>query len=185
MGSDYLDRCTGLAVMGGTFDPIHNGHLAIAEAVLHQFKPQKVLFIPAGKPPHKPDKPVSNPGLRYRMITLAICTLPGIDASLMELERIGPSYTVDTIRDLRESCPSECKIYFIVGQDALENILTWKDAETLLTLCEFIAVPRPGYDKKTLKSLIGKLEKKYGAIIHILKCPMLDISSTYIRECFA
>lgn len=185
MGSDYLERCTGLAVMGGTFDPIHNGHLAIAEAVLHQFKPQKVLFIPAGSPPHKPDKPISHPSLRYRMILHAICTLPGIDVSKMELFRTGPSYTIDTIRELREICPDECKIYFIVGQDALENILTWKDAETLLTLCEFIAVPRPGHDKKTIKSQISKLEKKYGARIHILICPMLDISSTYVRLCFA
>jgi len=185
MGSlnDYLERCTKLAILGGTFDPIHNGHLAIAEAVLHQFKPQKVLLTPAGSPPHKPDKPITSGRHRYEMILRSISQIPGLDTTKLEIDRTGASYTIDTIRTLKSVCVPNGELYFIIGQDALMEILTWKDVKSLFKLCEFIAVPRPGYEPEKLEKQIKKL-KRESAKIHILKAPLLEVSSTYIRKCF-
>jgi len=182
--NDYLERCTSLAVFGGTFDPIHNGHLAIAEAVLHQFKPQKVLLIPAGSPPHKPGIPITSGAHRYEMMLRSISPIPGLETTMLEIDRKGSSYTIDTIRMLKEACPKDCVIYFTIGQDALLEILTWKDAKTLLKLCQFIAVPRPGYEPEKLQKQAKKLESEYRAKIHILEAPLLEVSSTYIRKCF-
>ena len=182
---NFWERCTRIAIMGGTFDPIHNGHLAIAEAVLYQFAPQRVLFIPAGDPPHKPDKPVTPGRHRYQMILDSICHLPGLDASSMEVDREGTSYTIDTIKEIKNVCPPECTIYFVIGQDAIEGILTWKDAKELLGLCEFIVAARPGsYDISKLDRFFRQLEESYNTKIHILESPMLNISSTYIRSAF-
>jgi len=178
---NFLERCTSLAVLGGTFDPIHNGHLAIAEAVLQQFNPQKVLLIPAGAPPHKPDKPITDGEHRYQMVLQSIARIPGLETTKMELERTGSSYTVDTIRELRELCSAGCSIYFILGQDALEDILTWKKAEELLTMCNFIVVPRPGYDNERFRREIKYLKKRYDATIYLLNSQPLDISSTNVR----
>ena len=182
MGSskDFWERCTSIAIMGGTFDPIHNGHLAVAEAVLTQFKPQRVLFIPSGSPPHKP--PITKGIHRYNMILQSICQHPGMDVTKLEIDRPGYSYTVDTIKEIKSLCPAGSKIYFIIGQDALEKILTWKSPDILLTLCEFITVPRPGCDPKKLQPLCKNLRKNYGAVIHLLDGHMLEISSTYIRN---
>lgn len=184
MGSphDYLERCDSLAVMGGTFDPIHMGHLTVAQSVLEEFKPRRVLFVPGGRPPHKPDKPVTDGGHRYRMTLAAICDNPGFDVSAMEVNREGHSYTVDTISRLREICPAGADIYFIIGADALMEILTWKDAPELLTMCKFIAVPRPGYDLDT--DYVENLRTNYNACVYILDIPRLDISGTDIRERF-
>ena len=183
--NDYLERCTSIAVLGGTFDPIHNGHISVAENVLHQFKPQKVLFIPSGNPPHKPDKPVSAAHHRYQMVLQAIGGKPGLEANRMEIDRQGASYTIDTIYSLKSLLAKRTTIYFVIGQDALENILTWKNPKELLKACEFITVPRPGCDVSKLNALIKMLEKKYDAVIHILKSPLLEISSTYIRKSIA
>jgi len=187
MGShtDYMERCSSIAVFGGTFDPIHNGHLAIAEAVLHQFKPQRVLFVPAGNPPHKPDKPITPAEHRYQMILRSICQTPGFDVTRLEIDRTGASYTIDTIHALRGLCPPGCVISFIIGQDALLNILTWKDAPNLLKLCQFITVPRPGYNPDKLNAQVAALQDEYGAVIHILQNPLMEISSTQVRAAFA
>jgi len=180
---DYLERCTSVAVLGGTFDPIHNGHLAIAENVLHQFKPQRVLFIPAGSPPHKPDKPITAAKHRYQMVLRSISQTPGFDLSRIELDRAGPSYTVDTISALKDIMPKDATIYLIIGQDALEDLESWKNIEHLTKLCQFIAVPRPGYDPEYFNSRFEYLQKKYGAKIHKLDNYKLDVSSTHIRRC--
>lgn len=182
---NFWERCTSLAIMGGTFDPIHNGHLAIAEAVLYQFKPQRVLLIPAGDPPHKPNKPITTGEHRYQMILQSICHIPGFDTTRMEIDRSGASYTVDTIKEIKNACPAGSTIYFILGQDAIENILTWKDARELLGLCQFVVAPRPGmYEIKKLQRFFDQLEESYNTTIHVLETPMLNISSTYIRDAF-
>lgn len=183
--NDYLERCTSLAILGGTFDPIHNGHLAIAEAVMHQFKTQKVLVIPAGKPPHKPDLPVTAGEQRYQMILRAICKLPGVDTTRIEIDRKEASYTINTIKALKQVCANLRSMYFVLGQDAFEVIDTWKDAAELLTLCQFVVVPRPGGSDNCLEQQVAKTAQKYKAKIHILSAPQLDISSTYIRKCIA
>jgi len=181
---DYLDRCQSIAVLGGTFDPIHIGHLAIAGAAYKQLKPQMVLFMPCGEPSHKSNRQITNAKERYFMTALAICEYPPFDISRLELDRPGPSYTIDTARTLKAICPPEAVIYFIIGADALEEILSWKDAEELLRLCRFAAVPRPGYDKEKGLAYIDYLTKTYNAHIHWLEAPTLDISSTDIRERF-
>jgi len=186
---DYLNRCHSLVVLGGTFDPIHMGHLAIAKAANNKLKPQRVLFIPSGQSPHKRDRQITNAEHRYAMTTLAICEHPAFDVSRIEINRPGPSYTIDTARALQAICPAGAKISFLVGNDALMNILSWKDAETLLKDCEFIVVPRPGYESnastnKSMKDFIHHLTTSYDARIHQLEGPLLDISSTNIRERF-
>jgi len=180
---DYLECCDRLAVLGGTFDPIHNGHLAIAEAVLHKFNPQKVLFVPCGVPPHKPNVFVVDGEHRYQMVLLATCEHPGFDVSRLEILRGGTSYTIDTIRFLRSLCPINATIYFIIGADSLDEILTWKDAPELLKLCEFIAITRPGY--KFQQNIAEHFYSTYGATIHLLEEPLLEISGSNIRERFA
>ena len=177
----FLERCTSLGIYGGTFDPIHNGHLAIAESALHQFNLQKVLFVPACEPPHKPDKHITEGEHRYQMVLQSIARIPGLEVTRLELERMGKSYTIDTINELKKLCPSAEKIYFIIGQDALEGILNWKNASELLTACEFIAVLRPGYNQELFRSNVQMLNEKYNAIIHLLDTIPLDISSTAVR----
>jgi len=181
---DYLERCDKLAIMGGTFDPIHLGHLAVAHAVLQQFEPRRVLFIPSGTPPHKNtlQQPAHH---RYQMVLSVICSYPGFDVSRMELDRGGESYTIDTIKTLRGICPKDAEIFFVTGADALLDILEWKDARELLTLCKFITVPRPGYDRGKLAAHIELLKKDYNAQVHLMDLPLLEISGTDIRRRFA
>jgi nicotinate-nucleotide adenylyltransferase len=169
-------------VLGGTFNPIHNGHLAIAEAVLYKFNPQKVLFVPCGIPPHKPNTHVIDGEHRYQMVLLATCEHPGFDASRLEILRGGTSYTIDTIKFLRSVCPPDATIYFVMGADSLDEILTWKDAHELLKLCEFIAVTRHGYKFQT--DIAEHFQKTYGATIHLMEEPLLEISGSNIRERF-
>jgi nicotinate-nucleotide adenylyltransferase len=182
---DYLDRCYSLAVLGGTFDPIHRGHLAVAEAVLAEFAPQRVLFIPCGQPPHKEGVTVSPAVHRHRMTLLATCEYPSFDVSRMEIDRRGASYTVDTARQLVAACPSNARIYFILGADSLAQMFTWKDAEMLLMLCKFIIVPRPGHSKEQTKEMIQALNARFGERLFLLDMPPMDISSTDIRLRFS
>jgi len=183
--NDYLERCTSIAVFGGTFDPFHNGHLAIAESVLHQFKPERVMLVPTGTPPHKPSGAVASGEDRYQMVLRAVGDTPGLDATRMEIERTGTSYTIDTINAIRNACAPGCKIYFILGQDSLLQVESWKNAAELLTACEFITIPRPGYAPELLQTRVKELNEKYGAVIHILDSPLLYLSSSNIRQFLA
>lgn len=187
MGSphDYLERCDKLAIMGGTFDPIHLGHLAVAETVLHKFEPNRVLFVPSGQPPHKQGQNQTLSEHRYNMVLKSICHNPGFDISRIEINRHGESYTIDTIKELKEICPPNAEILFIIGADALLEILTWREIKELLQLCKFIAIPRPGTDNEKLDTHIKLLQNEYKAEIHLLDMPPMDISGTSIRSRFA
>ena len=180
---DFLDHCHSLAVLGGTFDPIHMGHMAVAREVYDRLKPQRVLFIPSGRPAHKHGEHITPKHHRYYMTALAICEHLSFDISPMELYRQGPSYTIDTARALYEICPPGAKISFIIGADALIGILSWKDAEELLKICDFVVVPRPGYEKDA-SDYISYLQTTYCARIHRLDGPHMEVSSTDIRERF-
>jgi len=179
---DFLDRCYNLAVLGGTFDPIHTGHLAIAEAVLRQIKPQRVLFMPCAQSPHKLGQKTASAKHRFHMVNLAICEHPFYDISRIEIDKPGPSYTIDTAHTLRAAMPNEAEINFIIGADTLESIATWRKIDKLLQVCSFVVVARPGYDKTNGTTIIKQLAKNHAAKFQWIEGPMLNISSTDIRE---
>ena len=159
-----------LAIMGGTFDPIHYGHLMAAEQVRHRFNCDKVLFIPAARSPHKTDSVISPAKHRLAMTRLAIASNSYFEVSTLEINRSGLSYTIDTIKAIKKIyCPKQ--LYFITGADAILGIAEWKNPEELLKLCYFVAVSRPGYD-------IDNLQQK----IISIDIPALAISSTEIRR---
>jgi nicotinate-nucleotide adenylyltransferase len=168
-----------LGIMGGTFDPIHYGHLLMAEEAREAFALDSILFIPNRRPPHKKPYAVSSPEDRYAMTLLAISTNPHFTCSRMEMDREGPSYSVDTIRQIREEQPDLDALYFITGADAVLEILTWHEHEKLIAACEFIAVTRPGFVLDRLNEI---LDQEYLSRIHFLSIPGLDISSTDIRR---
>ena len=135
-----------LGIFGGTFDPIHHGHLVAAEAARHRLALDRVLFVPAGRPPHKPDRPIADAGHRLRMLELAIAAKTYFAISHVDLERPGPHYTTDTVQLLRHQynlSPDEC--FFIIGGDSLVDLPTWYHASELITLCRLAVSHRPGY----------------------------------------
>jgi nicotinate-nucleotide adenylyltransferase len=133
-----------LGVMGGTFDPIHHGHLVAASEVADLFGLDEVVFVPTGQPWQKADVQVSAAEDRYLMTVIATASNPRFSVSRADIDRGGPTYTVDTLRDLRAQRP-EAELFFITGADALGAILTWKDADAAFDLAHFIGVTRPGY----------------------------------------
>lgn len=171
-----------IAIMGGTFDPIHYGHLVAAETVRQELSIEKVIFIPTGKPPHKDNKKVAHNEHRYLMTVLATVTNPFFDVSRIEIDRPGTTYTIDTLKEIRQYCSPDTKIFFISGADAINEILTWKKHEELLSTCNFVAVTRPGYNKEKLLENTNYFEKKFGSKIYIIEVPALAISSTDIRN---
>ena len=166
-----------IGVMGGTFDPIHLGHLMIAEAVWNEYRLDKILFIPSANPPHK-DNVLTSAKHRFNMTLLATCSNPHFEVSSIEMERTGPSYTVDTIKELRRLYGESAELYFIIGADSIKELPTWHNINELLTLCHFVATRRPGYAPD-----LTVIEQRYkDADIHILETPELEISSTDIRR---
>jgi nicotinate-nucleotide adenylyltransferase len=164
---------TGL--MGGTFDPIHHGHLVAAEEARYALGLERVLFIPAGQPWQK-ERGVVTPGAqRFEMTKLATDDNPSFEVSRVELDREGPTYTIDTLRAMRGLRPGD-DLYFITGADAISQILTWKRPEDALELATFVAVTRPGHEMDDLRSL-GAEDR-----IVVLEIPALAISSTDIRR---
>lgn len=171
-----------LAIMGGTFDPIHYGHLVAAEAARVEFNLDKVLFVPNRHPPHKKNYIVTGAIHRFQMTVLATITNPHFYVSPIELARPSPSYTIDTIHQIREILTAETEIFFISGADAILDILSWKDAEKLMGMCSFIAATRPGYRLEELSQCLGHLQSKYSHKILCVEVPALAISSTDIRR---
>lgn len=168
-------------IMGGTFDPIHYGHLVIANEVLSLFDLDKIIFIPTGTPPHKVVAGLTSSYHRYMMTQFATMTNSDFDVSDIEATKSTVSYTIDTIRELT-SGNLEDKFYFITGTDAVLELPTWKNTAEILSLCTFIAVNRPGYVVEGLDKKINAITEKYGGKIFITKVPQLHISSTDIRN---
>jgi nicotinate-nucleotide adenylyltransferase len=135
-----------IGIMGGTFDPIHNGHLVAASEVTDRFGLDEVVFVPTGQPWQKGDVPVSPAEDRYLMTVIATASNPRFHVSRVDIDRPGPTYTVDTLRDLRDVYGSGAELYFITGADALEKILSWKDAAEVFKLAHFVGVTRPGFE---------------------------------------
>lgn len=170
-----------LGIMGGTFDPIHYGHLVTAEEARDRFELDKVLFVPAGRPPHKQAGLISSTKHRYLMTVLATLTNPSFEVSRVDIDRDGVTYTVDTLRDLHRKYPDD-QLFFITGADAILEIITWKDAHELIKLCEFIAATRPGYHIDALDEKLGDLYTDCRERFHVLEVPALAISSTDIKK---
>ncbi|GMB00659.1 nicotinate-nucleotide adenylyltransferase [Pelosinus sp. IPA-1] len=170
-----------IGIMGGTFDPIHTGHLVIAEAVRVEYDLERVLFIPAANPPHKQHFQVETAMHRYMMAVMATYSNPHFFVSPIELERAGLSYTIDTVLELIEQYGNNTEFYFITGSDAVQELSTWKDVDRLLEVCHFIAATRPGCSY-TLEDIIKHFGVKGCQRIHSLETPELEISSTDIRE---
>lgn len=170
-----------IGIAGGTFDPIHNGHIAYAEYVCRTFDLDQVLFIPSGEPPHKAGRRVTPGTHRLNMVRLAIAGRPKMACSDMEICRPGRSYTVDTLRALREQYGTDGTFYYIIGADVPGELTKWKQAEAVFRLCAFIATVRPGYDRTAFEAAC-KEAAAAGAVIHVVDGPQVDISSTEIRD---
>ncbi len=171
-----------LAIFGGTFNPIHCGHLIAAEAVREKLQLDRVIFMTSGRPPHKNDEHLASAEDRYEMVRSAIASNPYFEASRIELDRKGYTYTVDTLRTLKKEYGDTTRLYFIIGTDIVDELTTWKEYENVFKLCEFVTVLRPGYDRSKLDTDIKRLKEQYNVGIHVVTIPLIDISSTDIRE---
>jgi nicotinate-nucleotide adenylyltransferase len=192
-----------IGLFGGTFNPIHRGHLWAASEVKKRFRLDQIILIPAALPPHKKPGIVAGADDRLEMIQLATADLSGITVSDVELKRPGPSYTIDTVRHFKHTLADDCRIFLIMGLDAVLDIHTWKSYSKLLEQIELIVIARPGEDfpgelqgwkvlENYLKSTLSK-DYEFSAVsgcyasegkqpIHICDIKVLDISSTKIRQ---
>ena len=170
-----------IGICGGTFDPVHLGHLSLTEQVRCNFELDKILFIPSGNPPHKKMKEVTDAPLRYKMVELAIASNPYFEAVALEIERIGYTYTIDTLK-LLQALYKNADFYYIIGADVVMDLMTWKSFEQVFKLTKFISVLRPGFQKTDYEERINYLESQFGASITSFDAPLMDISSTNIRK---
>lgn len=168
-------------ILGGTFDPVHLGHLAIVEEARTALDLSEIFMIPAGQPAIKPENEVTPAEHRLRMLELAVKDRPYLKVSDMEIKRPGTSYTVDTLAQLRKSSGEEVDLYFIIGWDSLMQLPAWREPEKMLGMCRLIAVPRPGYprpDMDELETLVPGIKQR----TVMLEKPLVDISASAIRS---
>ena len=163
-----------VGIMGGTFDPIHHGHLVAASEVASRFSLDEVVFVPTGQPWQKGDVAVSPAEDRYLMTVIATAANPRFHVSRVDIDRDGPTYTIDTLRELREKYGSSTELYFITGADALEKILSWKDVEQIFALAHLVAVTRPGFALSD--------DHLPADTVSLVQVPAMAISSTDCRN---
>ncbi len=170
----------GLGIFGGTFNPIHMGHLRLAQEVCKRMDLEKIVFVPDALPPHKLGTGFAPAQDRFNMVQLAIQEYPNFIVSDIELRRTGLSYTIDTLRELHDIHPNK-DLYFIIGADSVQQLHTWHNAHEMIQLATFVGVVRPGYD-----AVLDEAVKHFGEIakkrILLLDTPKYDISATKIRE---
>ncbi len=170
-----------VGVLGGTFDPIHVGHLIAAEEVRHALELEKVLFAPAGRPPHKDPDGVSPVYHRVRMVELAIFSNPAFELSRVDLDRPGRSYTVQTLQLLRDQLGLGTEIFFIIGMDSLAELTTWREPAAVISLCRLAVLNRPpfeGVDLSALEADIPGISER----VDLVRMPGIDVSSSDLRE---
>jgi len=172
-----------IGVLGGTFDPIHLGHLIVAEDIRQKLGLGEVLFVPAGRPwlKLKEEKPISAAEHRLAVVRLAVASNPYFKVSTLELDRPGLSYSIDTVLELKAKLSAGAEIYFIVGPDALAELPRWKDPGRLVEICQVVGIGRPGYaqaDLNILESSIPGVSQR----IMLMDVPQIDISATEIRR---
>jgi nicotinate-nucleotide adenylyltransferase len=186
MGSEAMNnektQLSRLGIAGGTFDPIHIGHLIIAEIARQEFNLDKILFIPTGTPPHKMGYGVTPSYQRYEMTKAAIMDNPYFEISALEVEREGITYSIDTLKELKKIYSDKTEFFFIIGGDTLLEVRTWKDAEKVVKGCSLLVYSRPGCDKSREEAEAELLRRNMGASVYFIHGPMLDVSSTDIRQ---
>lgn len=170
-----------IGIMGGTFNPIHIGHLILGQTALEQFQLDKVLFMPTKNPPHKSCDHILDDAVRAEMVGIAIKGNPNFELSTFEMDRVGITYTADTLFQLTKQNPDE-EYYFIVGADSLFYIDRWKDPVTIFKLSKLLAAVRGQKSNKEMLQKIAELNETFHASVDLLNSPNIDISSTEIRE---
>ncbi|MGQ9585264.1 MAG: nicotinate-nucleotide adenylyltransferase [Anaerolineae bacterium] len=173
-------RPTRIGLIGGTFDPIHIGHLVLAEEARAQAQLDRVLFVPAGQPPHKMGHFITPVEHRLRMVEIAIASNPAFGISRLDMDRPGPHYSVDMVRLFQEQSSPEVEVFFVVGADSLQEMPTWKNPAGLLSLCRVLALSRPGHEPD-MERLIRELPEME-ANVQVLKMPLVGISASGLRE---
>jgi nicotinate-nucleotide adenylyltransferase len=175
----------GIAIFGGSFDPIHCAHLALAERARGQMHLDEVLFIPARQNPHKGDQPVASDADRLRMVERAIEGRSGIRVSTVELDRRGPSYTLLTVRELREELGADVPLFLLLGSDSVRDLATWWRADELIAEVAVVPFERPGCRlEEALACIAGRFGRARAAEVRArkLEAPLMDVSSTAVRE---
>jgi len=170
-----------VGVLGGTFDPVHLGHLIVAEEARLQLGLEKVIFMTAGQPWLKEEQPLTPAKQRFEMVRLATGPNPHFEAARHEVDRTGPTYTVDTLESLHRDLGPDATIYFIMGMDALEQFHRWKDPERILALCHLAVVRRPGWLEFDMEGFLGRYPQAAGKV-ELLPMPLVDISGTELRR---
>ncbi len=171
-----------VGIMGGSFDPIHLGHLVVANEVLNIHKLDEIIFVPTGDPPHKKGLKAAD-FHRLLMVNMAVLSNDKFSVSDFEIKNSEKSYTLNTLKEFTSLYP-DTEFYFITGSDAVVELPNWYEPEEILKLCNFIAVSRPGISIEEVKNKINDIQEKFGGSIEMLQVPMLQISSTNIRERF-
>jgi len=170
-----------IGVLGGTFDPIHNGHLIVAEEARARVNLAETLFVPAGQSWLKTDRPISAVEHRVEMVRLAIADKPYFKLSTVDIERAGASYTIDTIADLQGQIGAEDELFLILGWDSLAELPQWHEPSQLITMCRLVVVPRPGYPRPKLKKLEASIPGLSQRVM-FMEGPEIDISASLVRE---
>ncbi len=170
-----------IGVLGGTFDPVHNGHLAIAETARAQCDLSEVVFVPAPRPWQKTDHALTPIDHRVAMLRLATNVRPYFRLSEVDINRPGPTYTIDTIADLRQELDQPAEFYFILGWDSLESLPSWKEASQLVHICYLVAAPRPHYPRPDLARLETAIPGISARLI-FMRGPRVNVSASEIRE---
>ncbi len=172
-----------IGILGGTFDPVHYAHLAIAEEVYCALRLTRMLFVPAGQPPHKPERRITPARHRLAMLERAISANPHFSLSLVDMQRAGPSYTVETVRLLRDEWGPGAELFFVIGGDSLKDLPTWREPAGILEQATLVALMRPGYSDVSAEraQLVARLPGLEQRLI-TLEGPRMDISSTDLRQ---
>ena len=163
-----------IGLFGGTFDPVHTGHLIIAQSVRESLGIDSIIFIPSARPPHKNTDIMFTPEERYSMLSAALEGNPHFLISDIEMKRQGPSYTIDTIKEIKSSVAPNTELYFIVGCDNLVEISSWKEPQAIISECGIVAAGRPGHENDTIPGWLMNA-------ITLVHTPLIDISSSDIR----
>jgi len=170
-----------IGVLGGTFDPVHAGHLVIAEEARLRLSLARVIFVPAGQPWLKTGRTITPAVHRVEMVRQAIAAKPYFELSIIEVDRPGPSYSVETITILQQQLGAEARFFFLVGWDSLAELPQWKEPDRLIQLCKVVAVTRPGFSRPDLKALESSVPGVTQSVVW-LDIPPVDISSSDIRK---